>query len=256
MGLCSLPGSFLAWGGPALGPTGSLVGLMVTSKSVPEGTFPDSYCQCPRPCGEPLLTRASTGHHPTPAGRFGSLPVESLLPSSESWCRQGFVCALSPWSRQESDMTERLHFHFPSLESLFPPVLWKSYSKLLLGFRIRVPGDSQSLCWVCRLEKPDIGFQTFTTVGELLWYYCSLVGGSPTGGYGIWFYRDYAPPAVLLWAVLCLWTPGIFFGRFQRPPVHGCSTASCDFVLAEEEMSARPSTPPSWTGSPPPGCHF
>ena len=28
--------------------------------------------------------------------------------------------------------------------------------------------------------KPDVGFRTFTTVGELLWYYWSSVCGSPT----------------------------------------------------------------------------
>ena len=59
----------------------------------------------------------------------------------------------SPWGCKESDTTERLHFHFPSLESLFLPVLWKSCSQILLGFKIRLPGHSQSLCRALRLEN-------------------------------------------------------------------------------------------------------
>ena len=30
--------------------------------------------------------------------------------------------------------------------------------------------------------KPNVGFRTFTTLGELLWYYCSPVCGPPTQG--------------------------------------------------------------------------
>ena len=55
--------------------------------------------------------------------------MESLLLSSETWCTQDFVCALQAWS-------------------LFPAVLWKSYNKILLCFKIRFPGDSHSLYWV------------------------------------------------------------------------------------------------------------
>ena len=31
-----------------------------------------------------------------------------------------------------------------------------------------------------QVEKPDVGFRTFTPVGELLWYKCSPVCESPT----------------------------------------------------------------------------
>ena len=31
-------------------------------------------------------------------------------------------------------------------------------------------------------------------------------------------------------------TWGIFFGGLQHPPVNGCSTASCDILLLQEEM--------------------
>jgi len=35
------------------------------------GAFPDCYCQCLHPRGEPLATHASTGDPSTPAGSFG-----------------------------------------------------------------------------------------------------------------------------------------------------------------------------------------
>ena len=63
-------------------------------------------------------------------------------------------------------------------ESLFPPVLWKFCNWILLSFKVRFPGDSQSLCWIPR----DMGPRTFTKVWELLWYYCSPVCGLPTQG--------------------------------------------------------------------------
>ena len=57
-----------------------------------------------------------------------------------------------------------------------------------------------------------MGFRTFTTVWELLWYYCSLVFGSPIQQvWHIWFYCDCTPPTILLRLLLCLWTWSIFF---------------------------------------------
>ena len=40
-----------------------------------------------------------------------------------------------------------------------------------------------------------------------------------------------------------------FFGSFQNPPVDGCSTAM--ILVFSQQMGARLSTLPSWTGSPP-----
>ena len=39
----------------------------------------------------------------------------------------------------------------PRLESLFPPVPWKSYNQTPLAFKVRFPGDPQSLCQIPRL---------------------------------------------------------------------------------------------------------
>ena len=38
----------------------------------------------------------------------------------------------------------------PRLKCLFPLVLWKSYNQILLGFKVRFPEDSQSLCCILR----------------------------------------------------------------------------------------------------------
>ena len=76
--------------------------------------------------------------------------------------------------------------------------------------------------------KPDVGLRTFTTVGELLGYYCSPVSGLPTWQVWIWFYHDCSPHTTSL-----QWP---FFGHgylfchgFQCPPGDGCSTASWNF---------------------------
>ena len=61
--------------------------------------------------------------------------VGSVLLSPGFWCTQSLVCA---------------HQEFIS------PVLWKFCNQIPLAFKVKFPGDSQSLCWVPRL-------------GNLLW---------------------------------------------------------------------------------------
>ena len=68
----------------------------------------------------------------------------------------------------------------PSLESLFPTDLWKFCNQILLGFKISVSGNSQTLSWVCRLGSLTWGSEPSQTVGELPWHYCSPVCVSPT----------------------------------------------------------------------------
>ena len=74
-----------------------MVRLMVTSKRVyAKATFLDCCRQCACPCGEPLLTHASTGDPSTLPGGFVLVEslVGSLLLSSGSWCMQDYICAL------------------------------------------------------------------------------------------------------------------------------------------------------------------
>ena len=108
---------------------------------MPKGTIPDSCCQQPHYCDEPLLTCASTGHPPTLGGSLGSVSCGVTAP---------FLWVL---------VYARFCLYSPRLESLFPPVLWKSCYQILLAFKVKFPGDSQSLCWVPRL-------------GNLMWDQC------------------------------------------------------------------------------------
>ena len=151
MGLHSLADGCLAWGDPALG-------LMVNSKRVyAKGDFPSLMLPVPQPRGEPLPVHASTGDPPTLAGSFGSVSCGVTAPLLWVLLRARFC--LCP----------------PRLESVFPPVLWKSYNQIPLAFKARFPGDPQA-------GKPDMGFRTYTAMGELLWYYFSPICGSPTDG--------------------------------------------------------------------------
>ena len=132
--------------------TQTVVGLGTPRGFTPRGTFLASSLW------QPLLTLSSTGGPPPQQVVLVRSPLGTLLLSSGSWCVQNFVCGLQDWS-------------------LFPPVLWKSYNQIPLAFKVRFPGDSQSLFWIPRPGR--LGFRTFRTVPELL-YYCSPVCGSPT----------------------------------------------------------------------------
>ena len=46
------------------------------------------------------------------------------------------------------------------LESLFPPVLWKSYNQIPLAFKVRFPGDSESLYQIPGLGSLTWGSET------------------------------------------------------------------------------------------------
>ena len=63
------------------------------------------------------------------------------------------------------------------VESLFPSVLWRYWDPVLLGIKVRFPGNFQSLGQIPRLMT-DVGPRTFTVVQEHFWYYCSPVDES------------------------------------------------------------------------------
>ena len=131
------------------------------------------------------------------------------------------------------------------VESLFPPVLSKSCSHILLAFKVWFSRNSSS-CF----QTPSLGSLTWGSEPSLQWVdfsgMCSPVCESPTQQFGVWFYCDCAPPTISLWLLLCLWMWGIFFGEFQCLPVDDCS-AVVILVLLQEGVRARPSTPASWT---------
>ena len=74
---------------------------------------------------QPTPVLEAPGHS---AANLAQSLVGSLFLSPASWCIQGFCCAL-----QES----------------VSPVLWKFYNQIPLTFKVKFPGDSQSLCWIC-----------------------------------------------------------------------------------------------------------
>ena len=116
----------------------------------------------------------------------------------------------------------------PRMESLFPPVLSKSYNQSPLCFKVWFSRNSSSHCWTPRLRSLMWG-------SELSLQWVDFCGISvlqsvihPSTHYGIWFYCDCTPPTISLWLLLCLWIWGIFFGEFQCLPVDDCPAASCD----------------------------
>ena len=149
-------------------------------------TFPDSCCQFPCLCSVPLLTHTSIGGPPILAGNFA--PVSCEVKASFLWDLVHTRFRLCP----------------PSLKSVScspMEVLW-SNSAVLQG---QIPWRFPVPLLGPQAGKPDMGIWTFTTVGELLWYYYSPVCGLPTIGYGIWFYCDCAHSTISLWLLLCLW---------------------------------------------------
>ena len=108
------------------------------------------------------------------------------------------------------------------LVSLFPPVLWQSYNRIPLAFKVRFPGDSQSLCGISRVQNLYNGGKiSFVLLSFSLWV---------THTVGMRF--DFIKIMSLLqscWSYFFVVGHGIcLFDGFQHPPVNGCSTASCN----------------------------
>ena len=163
---------------------GNMVRLVVASKKVyPKGDLPRQLLPVPctsprpRPSGEPLLTYTSTGDPPTLPGGFGSVSCRVTSP---------FLWVLV--------YTRFCFIRDPGVSG--PPVLWEFCNQILLAFKVRFPGDSQSLCWVPRLgsltwgSKPSQQWENFFGVLVLPFV------GHPPRGYGIWFYHNCAPPTI------------------------------------------------------------
>ena len=192
--------------------------------------MPRGPCQCPHPCGEPLAIHTSAGGPPTLAGHFVSVSCGVPAPLlSVFMCTKFCVC--------------------PSrLESLFPSVFWKAYNQ------------SHSC------SKPD-----------------SLGIPSPflrSPGWKAWhavqnFHNSERTSLVLLFSSLRVnHLEGVGFDLIMIVPllpscwsffVFGCevsffvgSSVLLSIVVQQlvatvvfsQEMSAHPSTLPSWTGSP------
>ena len=186
-------------------------------------------CQYLFPCIEPQPHPNSAGDPPTLAGRSGSVSYGVTAPFPQVLVHTRLcVCPLR-------------------MESLFPPVPWKSCNPIPLAFKVKFSGDFYSCCWT-----PSLGSLTWGSEPSLQWVdFCGIIVlqfvGHPPGSYGIWFYHDCAPCTILLWLLLCLWMWGIFLvssSMFLSMVIQQLVVIS---VLSQEEVSARPSTLPSWT---------
>ena len=101
-----------------------------------------------------------------------------------------------------------------------------------------------------RAGKPDMGSKPSQQWDT---FFCIIVlqfVDHPPGGDGIWFYHDCAPPTVSLQLLLCLWMWGIIFLVGSSILLSmAVQQLVVILVLSQEEMSACPSTLPSWTRS-------
>ena len=139
MGLYSLLISFFSWGNPTLGSTCSVIGLMVNSERAHANRdIPGLLLPVPHPCGEPLLTHASTEDPPTPAGSFGSVCCGVTAPLLGVPVHTRFC--LCP----------------PRLAFSFAPVLWKSYDK--------------ESCWSSRSDSLGIPSPFVGSAGWEAWH--------------------------------------------------------------------------------------
>ena len=192
---------------------------------MPRSTSQNFCCQCLGPCSEPQPPPTSAGDPPILAGRSG--PVSYGATAFFLWV---LVCM-------------RLYVPSKSRDSVSPSPVEVLQSN---------PADLQNwILWGLLLlllhpqaGKPSVGLRTFTLVGELLWYNCFPVCGSPPGRFWIWCYCDCTPPAILLWPLLCLWVS--FLVDSNIFPSMGALQLVVIPVLSQEGVSACPSTPPSW----------
>ena len=202
-------------------------GLMVTSKSThAKGDLPRMLLPMPHPCGEPLPIHTFTGDPPTLAGNFGSVVCGVTAP---------FLWVL---------VNAKFCWCCPRLESLFLPVLWKSYCQTVLLSRsdslgipspfVRSPGW-EGWCGVQNFYNS--GRTSVVLLFSSLWV-------TDTG----FDFILIVPLLLSHWGFFVFGPKASFFGEFQYSPFDGCSAVAM-LVLWQEKMSACTSSPPSWTGS-------
>ena len=73
----------------------------------------------------------------------------------------------------------------PRLESLFPPVLWKSCNQIQMDFKVIFPEDSQALCQVLRLGSLTWGSKPAQQWENSFGLSVLEFVGDPPGGYGV-----------------------------------------------------------------------
>ena len=205
---------------------------MTSKRAYTKWHLPGLLLPVPHPCSKPLLTHAVRGV----AGRFGRFDsVSCRVTTTFPWvlvCTRFCRCPLR-------------------VESLFPPVLWKSCNHILLAFTVRFPWSSQSLCQIPKLGSLTWGSEPSQQQENFFGIINLQFVGCPSSRYGIWFYHDFTPLNILLWLLLCLWIWGIFFFFLVDSSVLLSMVVQLVdiLVLSQEEMSAHTSNSPSWNSS-------
>ena len=108
-----------------------------------KGDPPRQLLPVPQSCSQPLLTlhRRPSNRRPSNSSSFGSVSYRFTAPFLMSLgAHRSFLCP-------------------SSLQSLLPPVL--SCNQILLGFKVRFPVDSQSLCQVPRLGSTQVPVSSY-----------------------------------------------------------------------------------------------
>ena len=136
------------------------------------------------------------------------------------------------------------------VESLFPPVLWKSYNQILLDLKVRFLGDSQFLCWIPMLRSLTWGSEPSQHFGIIVLQFV----GCPTWRWGCMGF-DFiviAPLPLSCCSFSLSLDMGYFFFFLVGSTVLLYMVVQqlvAILVLLQEEMSIHPSTLPSWTRS-------
>ena len=225
----SLPGSFLPWCDPVPGPKGSMVGLMAASKRVYiKGDLPKQLLPVPLSLWW-VPANAWLHKRPSNTGRqfwLGFLWGCCSFPLSLAARKVSFVPSKTGVSVFSSPV-----------EILVIKSRWLSKSDSL-GIPSPFVGSPGLETW------PSQPWRT-----SLVLLFSNLLATHPAG-MGFHFIVI-VPLLSSCCGFLFVSGHGIsFFDRFQRPPLHGCSTAGCDCdVLTGGDEP--PSTLPSWTWSTP-----
>ena len=120
---------------------------------------------------------------------------------------------------------------------------YRGSHQTLLAFKVRFPGDSQSLCQIPRLgsltwDLEPSQWENFFGGGVL------QPVGHPLGDYGISFYRDCAPPTISL-HLLVFGLGYLFFVDSSTLLSMVVQQLVVILLLWQKEMSTYPSTLPS-----------
>ena len=208
---------------------GSRVGLRMTSKRIyVKGPFQDCCCLCPHLHGKPLPTQTSTRSPSTWAGRSGSVFCGVTVPFT--WV---LVCTI-------------FCLCHPRVESLYPPVLWKSCNQIPLAFKVRF-----------LISNPFAG-----SLGWKAWHEAQNLYNSGRTSLVLSFSRLWVAYLVGMGSILLCLQPSyhlvvasflsldifFFFLLVGSNVLLSMIVQQLVFslFLSQEEMSTHTSTPPAW----------